>query len=388
MIDPKTVNELEVRLGGERVASLVRTPTGAMFRYDDAFLASDREPIAVHLPKATDGLEVTGLVNLPPFFANLLPEGVMQDAIVSSARLSRDDLFSQLALTAFDAVGDITVAVPGQVRDAPARTPRQAVSLLREIMAGHLERSFSTFSGIQPKISIGEAVASLRGATAIVKLEPESYPGLVVNEFYFTSLARHVGLNVPKVRLVDGALMAERFDRVKRADGPPIQVHVEDALQVMNEYPRAKYSVDFLEILDLVKLLSAPKVVVHELLRAYVFSHLIGNGDLHAKNVSFLYDRDRLEWRLSPLYDLVCTMPYFERSPYGRHMAISLGEQFGRFAKADFLSVADRYGIPAGPLSRSIDLMVSRIPAYLSKHPAPVNEAAVAEILDRCQALA
>lgn len=359
-----------------------------MFRYDDAFLLSDREPIALHLPKSSDGLEVKGMVDLPPFFANLLPEGVMQDAIVSSARLSRDDLFSQLALTAFDAVGDITVAVPGQKREGPARTPRQAVALLREIMAGHMGRSFSTFSGMQPKISIGETVASLRGATAIVKLEPAAYPGLVANEFYFTSLARHVGLKVPKMRIVDGALMAERFDRVKRAGGPPIQLHVEDALQVMDEYPRAKYSVDYLEILDLVKLLSAPSVVAHELLRAYVFSHLIGNGDLHAKNVSFLYDRDRREWRLSPLYDLVCTLPYFERSPDGRHMALSLGEQFGRFVKGDFLAVAQRYGCPDGPLARSIEVMVDRIPAFLSRYPAPVNEAAVSEIETRCRALA
>ncbi len=388
MTDPKSLSELEVRFDGEAVATLTRTTRGCTFRYHDAFLASDREPIALHLPKLRSGVDTVGVANLPPYFANLLPEGIMQDAILASARLSRDDLFSQLALTAFDAIGDVTVAVPGLDRSDAVRTPREAVRRLREVLNGQVKGSFSTFSGVQPKISVGEAVASLRGQTAIIKLEPPAFPGLVENELYFNRLAGRVGLAVPHMERVDGALMTQRFDRQKTKGRQPRQVHVEDALQVLDLYPMAKYSLDYLEILDIPKQLGASKSVVLALLRLYVFAHLIGNGDLHAKNVSFVYDRSSRSWSLSPLYDLVCTLPFFEHDAYGRNMALGLDEQFGNFSRADFVAIAERYGIPEAPLARSLDQMIQTIPVFLSENPAPVGGAIVAEIESRCRALA
>jgi serine/threonine-protein kinase HipA len=52
---------------------------------------------------------------------------------------------------------------------------------------------------------------------------------------------------------------------------------------------------------------SKPATVL-ELLKTLVFSWLIGNGDLHVKNLS-IYNLDGV-WQPTPAYDLLCTQPY------------------------------------------------------------------------------
>ena len=49
-------------------------------------------------------------------------------------------------------------------------------------------------------------------------------------------------------------------------------------------------------------------IALVELLKVVVFSWLIGNGDLHGKNMS-IYNPDGW-WQPTPAYDLLCTQPY------------------------------------------------------------------------------
>ncbi|HVT12306.1 MAG TPA: HipA domain-containing protein [Fimbriimonadaceae bacterium] len=380
MFDPKRVAVLDVLRDREKVGELTRTDRGAIFRYTDEFLGSDRPPAALHLPKRPAGVEAGGTANLPPFFAGLLPEGVMQEAVARSTRLSRDDYFSLLAVTGYDAVGDVTIRVPGEEAPRGPRNAGEVKDRIERILKGNRVEIAYTVSGIQPKLSIGQAVASMRGSIAIVKIEPPQYPGLLANEAYFMKLASKSGIPVPRVRLEEGALIVERFDRIKRRDQPPQQVHVEDALQIMDKYPSAKYSLDYLEIMDAAHRLGVAKSVLLDLLRLYAYSFAIGNGDLHAKNVSFQY-RSRM-WRLTPAYDLVCTIPYFEADAFGRNMVLPLDEQYGDFTARDFTLAGERYALPA----KAVASMLAKVGQGVLDHldsACPVAENIQAEIRAR-----
>ncbi len=51
-----------------------------------------------------------------------------------------------------------------------------------------------------------------------------------------------------------------------------------------------------------------------ELLRYVAISVLVGNGDLHGKDISFLHQGDSTV-KLVPMYDVMCTTHYDPRSP-------------------------------------------------------------------------
>lgn len=377
---PKAVTQLEVYRNGELVGHLNRQKRSCLFRYTDAFLESPSEAIALHLPKTKGGVEVSGTVNLPSFFAGLLPEGVMQDALLASYRLSRDDLFSQLALTGFDAVGDIVTRIPGMPSPRGVQNPKEAARQLRRFQATGRLQAMPTMSGVQPKLSVGSSIASLRGHVALVKIESVAFPGILRNEAFFMQLAPEAGVLTAKVKLEDDVLIVTRFDRVKRKDQPPTQIHVEDALQVLDFYPLAKYSLDYVEILDAARGLGVAKSVLLDLVRLHAFSFVIGNGDLHAKNVSFMFHQGR--WTLTPAYDVLST-PYLA---HPERLALGLDEQFGDFRPDDYRKIGERYALP-GP---AIDAMLRRIGGAVNPDrlkDAPIGEATRQEILRRARAV-
>ena len=77
--DARSVERLDIYRNDERVGSLRRNAEGgSVFEYDAAFFAAHRHlpgGIATHLPYAKPSIESRG-VNLPTYFAGLLPEGL------------------------------------------------------------------------------------------------------------------------------------------------------------------------------------------------------------------------------------------------------------------------------------------------------------------------
>ncbi|MFD6107153.1 HipA domain-containing protein, partial [Nocardia salmonicida] len=57
----------------------------------------------------------------------------------------------------------------------------------------------------------------------------------------------------------------------------------------------------------------APLIAARNLYLQFLFAWLIGNGDLHGKNVGVL--RDSMgRWSIAPLYDIPCTLVYDDDS--------------------------------------------------------------------------
>ena len=80
MMDYRSLERLEVYRQNERVGTLSRLRKGCEFRYEPAFLTSAELPIGLRLPKTPEPLVTEGILNLPTYFAGLLPEGVMFSA--------------------------------------------------------------------------------------------------------------------------------------------------------------------------------------------------------------------------------------------------------------------------------------------------------------------
>ncbi len=382
MNDPKRVQILEIHRNRQPVGSLERTPKGCLFRYTDDFLESSQEAIARNLPKTKNGIETHGLLNLPTFFAGLLPEGIMQDAIVRHQRLSKDDLFSQLAITGHDAIGDVTAHIPEEPHPTRPTTVEGLAEAINQMAHENKYHPMGAISGAQPKMSIGQVVASQRTQHAIVKVPPRDYPGILPNEAYFMALAPQAGLRTAKVRLENDVLVIERFDRIGQRGSLATQVHVEDALQVLDMYPNRKYTLDYMEILDAARNLQVGTATFLELLRLYAYSYAIGNGDLHAKNVSFEYNADRRQWRLTPAYDLLCTLPYFENPG----MALALNEDFGRFEASDFVKAGAKVNLPEKSILGMLRQVGTAVQKALST-PPPIPPEAIEEIHRRSNSM-
>jgi len=160
-------------------------------------------------------------------------------------------------------------------------------------------------------------------------------------------LARECGLDVPEVKVVldkdsNPGLLVERFDRSFDKKNKRVKkIHQEDVCQLLNVYPSEKYRISMREVAEVLEeVTSTPIIEVSKLLRLYLFSYFIGNGDLHGKNISILkyYDTDRTV--LSPAYDLLSTYPYGDKE-----MALHLEGKKSNIRYKDILNFAKRHGI-------------------------------------------
>ena len=377
MTNYRSVEQLEVFRQNERVATLTRRPKGCEFRYEAAFLESAELPIALHLPKTPEPLVTEGILNLPTYFAGLLPEGVMLAAAQKLIGSAKDDLFAVLAATGRDAVGDVDVRLPGAPAQVPSPLNLEAVKKAMEDIlgpeGGRIE-AISAISGVQPKMSLGGIVRTSRGARYIAKFTPPEFPGLAENEAACMTLARKCGLRAPRARVEKGVYIVERFDREAQK-----KTHVEDMLQVMDLFPHDKYSLDFVEICQAMESVAVSPAGILEAIKLYAFSYLVGNGDLHAKNVS-LVRKPNGQWVPSPAYDIVSTLPYKKLLSGAETMAVALAdESLGRFEMSEFTDFGNRFGIPQKATQNVVSALAQAIKRLA---PQELSKALPAEDLD------
>jgi serine/threonine-protein kinase HipA len=265
--------------------------------------------------------------NLPPWFAGLLPEGALRELVMVEMGPGDHDQFDLLTRLGGD--------LPGAVLIAPETdTPSSAGPLHLERVHGlKLPRpegvvKFS-LAGIQLKFSVtpaGErltAPARAGEGRCILKVPTGRYPGLPEAEYAAMTLCGMIGVETAPCRLIptdaiDGipntflnegpqALVVDRFDR----PGNGKRVHIEDAGQIFGAVGERKYTMATYEtILNMIRRFSTDwRADILEGIRRIVADVLIGNGDNHLKNWSFMFPA-RGEIRLSPAYDIVPTVLY------------------------------------------------------------------------------
>ena len=377
------VAEADVYKSGRLAGRLRRDGDDVEFAYVEEYLSTPAAPaVAVTLPRDGEPVRATAGA-VPPFFAGLLPEGARLQAVTAGAHTSVDDHLTLLLVVGSDAIGDVQV-LP---RDAPPTDPpalldpdRAAAEDFSQVFARATSTDLDELDrvalpGVQVKVSaamISTPVGTTSGP-AILKLNPPGHPQLVENEHFFLGMAGACGLPVPSHRLLPDragrlGLLVERFDRVVTGSGPPRRLAQEDACQVLGRYPAAKYRLTLQEVAaGLARAVEAGggsrPLALRRILETAAFSYLIGNGDLHGKNLSIRQNPSGL-WEVTPVYDLLSTQPYTGwRDP----MSLPMYGRANRLTRRWWLDAAQRLGLPERALARGIDRLVSAGRAHLDR---------------------
>ena len=318
------------------------------------------------------------------FFAGILSEESKREIIARNLGISARNDFAMLERIGGECAGAVTFMPKGQPLSAQEpgyRTLSQdeLVAILRELprrplLAGEKGVRLS-LAGAQDKVAVrvenGEICLPLGNApsTHILKPGVERFEGVVHNEAFCMKLAAASGLATAPVEIgrVDGLeyLQVERYDRDQRAglDGVQIveRLHQEDFCQALGIVSEHKYQKEggpsLKQCFDLIRnVSSAPVLDLRHLLDAVIFNWLIGNNDDHGKNFSLLYRGtaiERVDTRLAPLYDILCTEAYPELS---RDMAMKIGSQYSsdRVTPSDFEKLAEDAGLGKALVKRRV----------------------------------
>jgi serine/threonine-protein kinase HipA len=360
------VDALDVYKGDTRVGILQRLTQAARFCYLPE--ATARDAVAHSLPVRAAPYEVFGEV-LHGCFAGILPEGLRLGAWARVAGAATEDGFSLLAVAGSDPVGAVRFVPHGE----PLRAHEPPWALAQLTSKTFAERASEAVSaatgalcvaGVQPKLSV--ALAQPLGL-GILKLAPTSASKLAENEAFFTALAQRCGMRTARTRLLRDAegrvaLLTERFDRAPCAHGM-LRIPQEDLCQVLARPPSQKCAVTLAEALAALAVCAAPQVARLQVLRQQAFSYVIGNGNLHAKNLS-VQETSGL-WHLTPAYDLMSTQPYGQTG-----LLLAMEQRTpGRLQTADFVAAGEQVGLRGAAVAQ----MLARLVRTLGKGVAQLE---------------
>ncbi len=332
---------LDVFWGDTLVGAYDRFKSGSeRFTYSRDYLSLPSAcPISYSLP-----LQATSFSGpeLRPFFAGLLPEESQRSRIASYLEIAETDDFAFLETLGGECAGALTILPHGET---PGRYTEDFVSMthaeladilatlpLRPMLVGERGLRLS-LAGAQSKLPVvvrnGRIGLPVGGGPSTHILKPELsewFKGIALNEHCCMTLARHLGIPVPRTEFMKigrfPCLLVERYDRMVDAEtGRIVRIHQEDFCQALGRMPERKYQVDGGPIVrEIVRLVrsgwsTAPALDVLAFVDLLMFNAIIGNADAHGKNYSMLYRSGSR--RLAPGYDLVSTVfwPALAKSP-------------------------------------------------------------------------
>ena len=222
-----------------------------------------------------------------------------------------------------------------------------------------------SLSGMQQKLSFTlndqmDLVPTATKGDYILKPSPEEYPHAAENEHCAMVSSRLLGIETALCGLIafqDGELvyLTKRFDRT-----PQGKLHQEDLAQGFNKNSASKYSESYESAGHLISQMTRGKIaVVRDFFYRVVHAYLIGNDDMHLKNICLLklventglfYDK------LTPHYDCLFTHAFKNYSAQGV-LALDLlkeeaeglfseaYEKAGYYTSADFRILGNRLGL-------------------------------------------
>ena len=359
------VSVLEVRLHDEPIGTLTNVGGDrTLFAFNDDYVdKQNRSRLSLSFKDQLGELITTfhpTQTRVMPFFSNLLPEGHLRDYLAERAGVKPVREFFLLWALGLDLPGAVTVkpadgeAWPpgpdGEAGDDDPRADRRA-NALRFSLAG-VQLKFSAISEASGGLTIP---AKGIGGSWIVKPPSLHFPGVPENEFSMLTLARLIGIEVPKADLLDleaisnlpeglgaiagQALIIERFDRLPEG----ARVHIEDFAQVFGVYPDDKCKKASARNIAEVIAAEGSQADIAELIRRLTFGTLIGNADMHLKNWSLIYP-DRRTAALAPAYDLVSTIAYLPDT--NAALTVSRSKRFDEFSLDELEHLAAKARLP------------------------------------------
>ena len=210
------------------------------------------------------------------------------------------------------------------------------------------------------------------------------------------TLGRASGLASPDIALVampddmPPALLVERFD-IRTSPEDERRFALEDLCSVLDLPPDAKYDGTIERITRAVRPLSTSAGEDLQLvIKRALFAWLIGDGDMHLKNLALLKIADPVAdrfstIRLAPLYDAVTTrvFPSLEHD----RMALKLNGKDDRLRRSDFMQVAAIAGLAATGVGEEIDHFLQGFAEAIDKISLPDLPGMDRDIEERAEAM-
>ena len=215
----------------------------------------------------------------------------------------------------------------------------------------HPHSSRFKVQGLETQVSKGFAPWLLKfdGLAKDDDSRPKPYERM---EYVYSLMAKEAGLKVPQTSYFEEEngmfhFLVKRFDRIVRAgagsDHDTLEkVHMQ-TLSALGHFDHNDQRVfDYEVYLRFCQALTNDARQVREGYRRLVFNVLAHNFDDHAKNFSFMMDRQG-NWTLSPAYDYVFTSSAHQW--FSRGHQITINKKALNITLEDLIAVADKAGI-------------------------------------------
>ena len=382
------VDVVEVLAWGRRVGAVAHDPTARAhrFQFDEDWRATGVElaPLGMRADQQPSwvfpNLNEDTYYRLPPMLADSLPDR-FGNAIVT-AGLARQGVPAR-EITALDRLAYLGSRGMGALEFRPPRGPAaqkptaialsELVVAARRALSGSFAGDDETNAALKQLIAVGTSAGGAR-AKAIVAWSPatgdirsgqvpvdEGYEHWLIKldgvgedtdlgtskdygriELAYQRMAVDAGLHMMPSRLLEEGgrahFMTKRFDRI---GNEPVHVQSLCAMAHLDFNQRATH--DYAQLFDAVHQLGLGPDVRTEVFRRMAFNVAAANCDDHTKNFAFMLAPGR-GWELAPAFDV--THAYNPRSEWVSQHLMSVNGAFDGVARADLLSVADRFVVP------------------------------------------
>ncbi len=382
----------------------------SFFEYDPNYLDSSLPAISFTLPK-TDYIYESD--NFFPFFDGLIPEGWILQLAIEKLRLNPlADRFELFCALCGDAIGAVHTDRPKQKLVSTIVEPHSPKEYLtykrclicygacddqyhtecskkifgsnfipfleisskdiRHLACSSINRRLS-LTGVQKKLSLDfQGSGKSRRLTItnfcgqyILKPRGEG-PHIPENEHLVMLLAQKAGIKVAPsalISLADGemAFITKRFDR---AQGNVI-FHQEDFCQILSKEPYKKYVGSIEQVGKVIEQFADyPGDSLYRLFELVIFNYVVGNVDMHLKNISLSYESFNDKFiQLSPAYDLISTDLYMDDN---EQSALAINGKKNKLSIIDFDQLAISLGISKRNFARLVTKFNELLPLWFS----------------------
>jgi len=318
----------------------------AYLQYDESFLTAGLELSPVHHSTSTgvqrpyradifQGLHGVFNDSLPDGWGRLLVDRRARQLGIEPATLTPLD---RLACVGGDAIGALIYAPATDVWEQRSDTLDldKLAADARSVLEGDISDVISELGhaggspgGARPKalVAVNDTGHAVHGTDDI----PDGYTQYLVKfaghedpediaaiEMTYAMMAKDAGVAMPETRLLKGGrgqfhFAARRFDREGKH-----RVHVHSASGLLYTDIRIP-ALDYEDLIKLTRKLTHDQRECEAMFTLAVFNVLAHNRDDHARQFSFIMQRDGV-WQMAPAYDLTCSP-----GPGGEHSSSVLG---------------------------------------------------------------
>jgi serine/threonine-protein kinase HipA len=387
------------------------------FQYDQNYIDSSGASISLSLPISQ---KVFKSSNLFSFFEGLIPEGWLLNLAQKELRLNANkDKFELLVALCSESIGAVHIGQPQKIKktsftesdyQSPKFNFKKCLICYEEFQTGDnngvyhkkcMKNIFSdeiipcveldnslienlakitlhthkTITGVQKKISLDlhEEDPNGKGSRLTLTdlwgkfiLKPRgNAPHYPENEHLCTKLAEILGIETERSALIpmkagELAFIARRFDRGQNNE----EFHQEDFCQILDKTSHQKYTGSIEQIAKVLKNNStSPGNDIFRLFQLVIFNFIIGNVDLHNKNLSICFEDNKgKRIFLSPAYDLLSTDLFIDDD---EQSALAINGKKNKLEIKDFISMANTIGVSQKVFENIIQEIYSVLPAWL-----------------------